>query len=158
MGEKVHSKVEDRLLEARQESLQNHADAVLRPLGKLWGMDVFSWSNPFLGELANTIHSFPFQVIWIGSADEVKKTLGMDNSLCSNLNAVIVHNASIFGLEREWICNIKNCAGVVSVQEAMEMLKAFKESKKVLLFTSSGEDALANRQDFETYVKMVQGA
>ena len=158
MEEKVHSKVVDRLLEARQETLQNHADAVLRPLGKLWGMDVFSWSNPFSGELANTIHSFPFEVIWIGNTVDVKKTLGMDSSLCSNLTAVIAYNANIFGLDREWIYNIKNCAGVESVQEALEMLKAFKESKKVLLFTSSGEDAFANRQDFETYVKMVQGA
>lgn len=158
MEEKIHSKTVNRLLDARQENLQNHADQVLRPLGKLWGMDVFTWSNPFFGELANTIHSFPFEVIWIGSADEVKRTIGMDNSLCSNLTAVIVHNASVFGLDREWIYNIKNCAGVRSVQEAMEMLKAFHESKKVLLFTSSGEDALANRQDFETYVKMVQGA
>jgi hypothetical protein len=156
MEKKVNVGIEERLLQARKETLQNREETTLRPLGKLWGMDVFTWSNPLPGMIANTIHAFPFQVIWMGNIRDVLHTLGEDNTLCSNLHSVIMYDSSSFGLKGDWVCDMKNYICTSSVNEALEMLKAVKEQRVVLLFTVSGDEQLENRQKFEEYVKLVQ--
>jgi hypothetical protein len=158
MEKKLTSNIEEQLLRARTEGLREVADSSLRPLGKLWGMDVFTWHNPYHGMLSNTISAFPFPVIWIGNGADVVSTLLDDKLLCSNLHSVILTDASILELKSEWVSNIRNCAGTNSVIDAIEMLKVFKAPQKVLLFTSSGETALEQRREFEDYIKMVQGA
>lgn len=158
MEKKLTATTEERLLRAREESLRNHAEGSLRPLGKMWGMDVFTWVNPYPGMVSNTIHSFPFPVVWIGDSVDVLTTINEDGSLCSNLHAVVLTDASILDLNEQIVGNVRNCAGTNSVLEAVEMVKVFRSQQKVLLFTSSGEDALDRKAEFENYVKMVQGA
>jgi hypothetical protein len=158
MEKKLTNTVEDRLLRAREESLRNHEDGTLRPLGKMWGMDVFTWINPYPGMVSNTIHSFPFPVVWIGNAADVLHTVNEDLSLCSNLHALVLTDASILELNGEIVKNVRNCAGTTSVLEAVEILKVFRSPQKVLLFTSSGEGATKYKEEFENYVKLVQGA
>ena len=64
-------KKEDQLLEARQEGLRNAENSSIRPHGKLWEMDVFSWYKPNIHVLANTIHAFPFPVIWVANSSDI---------------------------------------------------------------------------------------
>lgn len=158
MEKKLTLTTEERLLRARQESLRNHEEGSLRPLGKMWGMDVFTWVNPYAGMVSNTIHSFPFPVVWIGNSVDVLNTIFEDETLCSNLHAIVLSDASILELNDKIIKEVSNCAGTNSVLEALEMVKVFRSPQKVLLFTSSGENAFQQKEEFENYVKMVQGA
>lgn len=157
MENKLTSTAEDLLLKARKEALTFQEESSLRPLGKMWGMDVFTWSSPYPGMLSNTLHAFPFPVIWIGNSTDVLATLDGDQSLCTKIHSLILFDAPIFELKGQWVDQLRNCAGTSNVNEAMEMLKVFKESHKVLLFTSSGENGTQYRTEFENYVKLVQG-
>ena len=156
MEKNLTAGLEERLLRAREEALQNNDGLSLRPLGKLWGMVVFTWVNPFPGMIANTIHSFPFEVIWIGNESDVLSALGEDITLCSNLHSVIVYDRPDFALQGKWVCDVDNHVCTNSVVDALEMLKAVKETKKVLLFTVSGAQQEEDRKTFEDYVKLVQ--
>lgn len=157
MERKLTSTTEEQLLRARQESIRENADGGLRPLGKLWGMDAFSWHNPYTGMLANTIQSFPFKVIWLGNTEDIVSALKEGEYLVSNLDSVITTDSAEFRLETHWVKSIRNYAGTGSVKDAVEMLKIFREPQKVLLFTSSGTEALEARNEFESYVKLAQG-
>ena len=57
---------QQQLLLARQEALRAEKENSLRALGKMWGMDVFTWIDPYPGSISSTIHAFPFPVIWLG--------------------------------------------------------------------------------------------
>jgi len=56
---------EESLLKARVEGMHQLEKGSLRPHGKLWGMDVFSWYNPMRFELENVLSSFPSPVLWL---------------------------------------------------------------------------------------------
>ena len=81
------TKVDQRtqLLQAREEGLKSLQNGVLKPHGKLLGMDVFSWLNPDVHMLMNTLHSFPFPVIWIAQKMDWDALLNLDNTILSNL-------------------------------------------------------------------------
>jgi hypothetical protein len=147
---------DEQLLRAREEVLQNSDGISLRPMGKLWGMDVFTWVNPFPGMIANTIHSFPFEVIWMGNESDVLLTLGEDHTLCANLHSVMIYDRPEFSLKGTLACSIGNYICTASVADALEMLKTVKESRKVLLFTVSGPRQVEDRATFEEFVKLVQ--
>ncbi len=73
------------LLSARQETLQKLQTTAMRPHGKLWGLDVFSWLEPDMELLANTIHSFPFQVVWISNKEILEGVVAADPQILSNV-------------------------------------------------------------------------
>jgi hypothetical protein len=156
MEKKFTKSVEEHLLAARRSSLETSENGLLRPHGKLWGMDVFSWVNPHPGMIANTIHSFPFEVIWMGNENDMLATLCEDDSLCANLNAAIVYDKAQFTFRPEWTKQINNYMCAENLNDALELLKTLKASKRVLLFTVSGPEQTENKTQFENYVKLVQ--
>lgn len=156
MDKKTNIHTGDRLLEARRESLRQMNATSMRPHGKLWGMDVFSWFHPDPELIANTLHSFPFQVIWIANGDDVISALKEEELVVNNLHAVITYDASIFKFEDSWLNGIKNCAGTQTVEEAFHFLRMFKAPQKVLMFSASGENWEAHKTAFEDFLKLVQ--
>jgi hypothetical protein len=156
MSEKLGTRTEDRLLEARRESLHQLNESSIRPHGKLWGMDVFSWFNPTPSLIANTLHSFPFPAIWIGNGAVIAKTLADDESLVNNLSALISYDSSIFNLDNHSLDQMKNCVGTKSVDEAFHFLKMVKAPQTILMFTATGENWEERKKEFENYLKLVQ--
>ena len=155
--EKKHGvRLEDRLLEARNEGLQNMKETTLRPHGKLWGMDVFSWYKPNIHILANTIHAFPFPVLWIGNGSDIFSTIEEDPSVCIQLNTIITFDETRFILPNEELSKIKNIAGVNSLEDAFRLLKLFKKKNAVLLFSASNEDWKKNKLEFEEFLNIHQ--
>ncbi|MES2800345.1 MAG: hypothetical protein V4638_10050 [Bacteroidota bacterium] len=144
------------LLEVREQQLKSVDNEGLRSLGKYWGMDVFTWSNPFSGVLANMIHSFPFPVLWVGNHADIAKTLLADEDVCYNIDGLIMTDASIFSLPDVVLSNVKNCASSNNLSETIELLNAFKSNQKILLFTSSGEEGTMRRKEFETYLNNIR--
>jgi hypothetical protein len=156
MREKVGSRVEERLLEARRDSLHQLNESSIRSHGKLWGMDAFSWFNPSPSLIVNTLHSFPFPAIWIGNGAVISKVLAEDELLLNNLSAIISYDSTIFKLDNNWLDQVKNCVGVQSVNEAFHFLRMIKTPQTILLFTATGENWEEDKKEFEDFLKMVQ--
>lgn len=156
MENKLKTQIEDRLLESRRESLKQLNNGSMRSHGKLWGMDVFSWSNPDPGIIANTLQSFPFPVIWIGNGSDIVSALKEEELVLNNLQAVITYDSNVFNFEESWLNGIENCAGTKTVSDAIHFLNMFKSPQSVLMFTSSGTCHSENMAHFEDFLKLVQ--
>lgn len=156
MKDKVKLNVEETLLEARRESLQQIHTNSMRSHGKLWGMDVFSWSNPNSEIIANTLRSFPFPVIWIGNGSDIVSALNEEELVANNLHAIISYDTNVFNFKESWLSKIPNCAGTQSVADAHHFLKMFKAPQTVLMFTASGDNHMDNMNEFEHFLFLVQ--
>lgn len=146
----------NRLMEARNEGLKNMKELTLRPHGKLWGMDVFSWYQPTVNLLSNTLHSFPFPVVWLGNATDINQTIQEDSSVCFQLNSVITFDNPLFTVSLDAISKIDNVAGVGSLKEALILLKSVKRKNSVLLFSASGENWKEKKEIFEDFLSIHQ--
>ncbi len=153
---KLNVSLENRLLEARNEGLNKAKELTLRPHGKLWGMDVFSWYQPNVHLLTNTIHSFPFPVVWIGNAADINNAIEEDFDVCVQLNSVVTFDNSLLNLSDEALNKIPNVAGVSSLSDALILLKTFKKKNSVFLFSASGEDWEENKKTFEEFLELFQ--
>jgi hypothetical protein len=156
MENKLDVKLGDRLLEARNEGLKNMKESTLRPHGKLWGMDVFSWYQPNVHVLSNTLHAFPFPIIWIGNVLDIFSVVNEDPSVCLQLNSVITFDETRFSLPIESMTKIKNFAGVNSLEDALKLLRSFKFKNAVLLFSASGDEWKEDKQTFESFLNIHQ--
>lgn len=148
--------LEDRLLQARNEGLENMKKSMLRPHGKLWGMDVFSWYQPNIHILSNTLHSFPFPIVWIGNASDIRQTLEEDPSVCLQINTVLTFDNPVFMLPTMEMSKINNVLGVNSLEDGLKMIKAFKKKNSVLLFSASGENWEDHKKAFEDFLSIFQ--
>jgi hypothetical protein len=156
MSEKNITRSGDRLLEARRESLQQMNTTSMRPHGKLWGMDVFSWIHPNPSLVINTLHAFPFKVFWIGNASDIELALLEDKSLLYQLHALITYDSNVFTFRDEWLNKVENCAGTAMLSDSFHLLELFKASRTVLLFTATGEHANKLKEEFEHYLNLVR--
>lgn len=145
------------LIKIRKQNLEKINSTSLRPHGKLWGMDVFSWFNSEPWLLANTIQAMPFPVIWIAGSKEVFKSFVEDERSIQNIDTLLTYNNSVFEMERDWLEKIPNSAGTSSSWDAFRMLELLKSPKKVLLFTASGDDWEQEKWNFEEFLKIVKG-
>jgi hypothetical protein len=146
----------DELIKVRQENLDKINSTSLRPHGKLWGMDVFSWFNSEPWLLANTIQAMPFPVIWITDSKEVLKSFVEDERSIQNIDSLITYNNSVVEMGQEWLDEIPNSASTSNSRDAFRMLELFKSPKKVLLFTASGDDWEQEKWNFEEFLKTVK--
>lgn len=156
MSEKNITRTGDRLLEARRESLQQMNTTSMRPHGKLWGMDVFSWIHPNPSLVINTLHAFPFRVFWLGNASDIEAALLEDELLLGHIHAVVTYDSNVFKFKDEWLNKIENCAGTGTLSDSFHLLEMFKAPQTVLLFTASGENAENLKQEFENYLNLVR--
>jgi hypothetical protein len=156
MESKLKVNSDDRLLEARNEGLKNMKESSLRPHGKLWGMDTFSWYQPNVNLLANTLHAFPFPIIWIGNSEDIKATLEEDPSVCFQLKTIITFDNSQLNVPIDAFNKVENIVNVENIKDAFKMLKSLKLKNAVLLFSASGEDWRDGKEEFETFLSMHQ--
>ena len=156
MAEKLQTSVtDDRLFQSRNEGLKTQGSP-MRPLGKLWGMDVFTWLNPNPGALMNTMQSFPFKIVWMAGSEEVNGVLNEDVNLLNNIDSIVTYDASVFSFKDEWLDGLINCAGTDTVVDAFYFVDHLKASKKILLFTASGEEVLEKYEKFEDFIKLMR--
>jgi hypothetical protein len=156
MSEKNITRTGDRLLEARRESLQQMNTTSMRPHGKLWGMDVFSWIHPNPSLVINTLHAFPFRVFWLGNATDIEAALMEDELLLGHVHAAVTYDSNVFKFRDEWLNKIENCAGTAKLSDSFHLLEMFKASQTILLFTASGENAEELKEEFENYLNLVR--
>ncbi len=146
----------EQLLQARDRNLQEVEKGSLRPHGKLWGMDIFSWYNPMVFELENTLSSFPAPVLWFGNAADVNKLLSENTDCLSNVRLICTHDHGGFSLPEHVFDQIESCLGTEQLKDALDLLKAVKRNQGILLFTASGEDWKERREAFEFFLSLHQ--
>lgn len=156
MEKPIQTGVDERLLDARRQSLKEANSTSIRPHGKLWGMDVFSWFNADAEMISNTLHAFPFPVIWVGNKKDIMEAVNSDESLFSNLHGIIIYDGSVFEMGDDLLSKFTNCVGTNSLEEACGMIHLLKAPHKVLLFTSNGEYWEENKFKFEQFLKLVK--
>lgn len=146
----------NQLLEARRESLENAEKYSLRPLGKLWGMDVFTWCNPHVDELVSTVSTFPFPVMWMGNATLVQELAANDATVLQSMAWVAQFDDTRMLLDSEVAKEIPLITATENLADALTVLKHVKQSRHILLMTVSGSEWKRDLAEFEQFVKLHQ--
>ena len=156
MEQKLKQKLGKSLIDSRKGSLEKMQKTSIRPHGKLWGMDVFSWYLPTADLLANTLHTFPFPVVWLGGAKEINETLVLDKELTLHIETILFHDSSKVNLSIEDWRNTKSVAAVSNLKDALRLVSSFKQMNTVLLFTDSSENWESKKDTFENFLSLHQ--
>lgn len=142
------------LLEVRKEALNEVAYGSIRPHGKLWGMDVFSWENPHVETIAFTIHSFPFPVVWLASSELLAAVVKFDTTVVSNLHAVISYENE--WTDQEGFQDLSHVLTTNDIQTAFQYMNEFRLKRGVILFCHSGTDSEHYEHAFKAYLDLHQ--
>ncbi|HIP32497.1 MAG TPA: hypothetical protein EYG86_07035 [Crocinitomicaceae bacterium] len=156
MSQKVSKHtVEEQLLQSRKEGLQDALQVnSMRAHGKVLGMDTFSWINPQLDALTSALASFPFDIVWAGSHEQIVKCLSMQPELATSIETIIVHDKAILNLEKETLNKVKNIVCLEGTKHALELIKAMKKEKCALLFSTMGTNAKNDKEEFEQFISL----
>jgi hypothetical protein len=144
----------EQLLQARTRNLNEIG--ILRPHGKLWGMDVFSWYNPTIFEIENTLASFPSPVIWFANEKSVLQLLDTTQNWLPNVKLVCIYDKGGFVLPNEVLDEIETVLGCKEIEDALDLIKVLKMKQGIFLFTASGEKWKEQRDSFESYLEIHQ--
>lgn len=147
---------EAQLLEARREALENAANHVLRPLGKLWGMDVFGWYNPAVGELAATLAAFPFPVYWLANEKTVQEMAHVDPQTLRSVNWVAQYDQAQLNIPSDVAADIALITATESLADSLVFMERMKAAKHIVLFTYKGNEWKTNYESFVEFVKLNQ--
>lgn len=142
------------LLEAREEALKAAERQLLRPLGKLWGMDVFTWYNPNVNELSATIATFPFPVFWLGNAHLVQELAQVDPAAMRSLTWCGQYDNAQLQLPADVLAPMPLVTATETLEDALEIVRHVKKDRHILLFTVSGNEWKTKLSDFEAFVKL----
>lgn len=143
------------LVDARKEALKEEAKGTLRPHGKLWGKDAFSWNNPTTELFAMTMHAFPFPILWVTPAGFANEVVKMDPSVMSNVNSIVSYgdgetlNEQLFVDAKNIQCVIDPIEGLLSVRDS-----ALKHA--VILFVTIGENGVVTKEQFSAFLNVHQ--
>ncbi len=141
------------LVQARTEALENQ-EFSLRPLGKLWGMDVFTWYNASCENIASTIAAFPFPVIWFSAAETITQMLKHDAELMKSIQWLGQYNTASMQIPQQVARVIPLVTSTENLSDSLTLLRHNKQEKFALLFTTSGEGWKTYKQQFEDFVSI----
>jgi hypothetical protein len=144
------------LIRNREESSAIKTQA-LRSHGKLWGMDAFSWFVPATFELENTLHSFPFPVIWFCSETEFKRLTSQQLDWMAKIKVLCVYDAIDASLIASYDDQVELAIITQTLEEALEKLKILKTPRGVFLFTAAGENWENHKRHFDAFIELQQG-
>jgi hypothetical protein len=142
------------LIQAREEALRNAELRSLRPMGKLWGMDVFTWYDPTVFELSATLQTFPFPVFWMGTAKQVSELASVDPEVMRGLSWIAQFDNPQLRIPGDVLTPIPLVTATETLEDALKILKAVKKNRHILLFTVSGNEWKTKMEVFESFVKL----
>lgn len=144
-------KKDHNLLDNRKEALGNVANGSIRPHGKLWGMDVFSWNNPTIEVITSTIHSFPFPIVWLASTDLLNEAISHDETILSNIHVAIAYENINSITDKS-----TNFQTTKDVQTAFQLMSENRLKRGVILFCHAGIDSEHYQHAFKSYLELHQ--
>lgn len=143
------------LIDIRKQAIAQHVHGLLRPHGKMWGMDVFSWSNPEIVAMADTIHSFPFKVLLVTNHNILDSLLEQDELVATNLQGVILFQ-STKAIKDERLKFVDNVAYFNDVKSAFQQMYEWQVPRTIILFCSEGMDAELHQNEFNRFLEVHQ--
>lgn len=147
---------ENPLLEARAEALKNAESQSLRPLGKLWGMDIFTWVNPSVYELAATIHSFPFPVYLFAPAQLIIEFAMVDDETLKLVSWIGQYDKNVTEIDASISSEAIQFSATNSVVETSELMRLNSMDRHIVLFVAAGNEWKSKINEFEEFVKIAQ--
>lgn len=147
---------QSQLLQARKESLDAAERMSLRPLGKLWGMDVFTWYKPSIVELSATLSTFPFPVFWLANEINIREMAQVDPETLRSVQWCAQFDNPQLSIPSDIISQMPLVTGTESLEDALEFLKRTKRPRHILLFTVQGNEWKTKMEVFENFVKLHQ--
>jgi hypothetical protein len=151
-----HNSLQSQLLQARSEGLQRASGHALRPLGKLWGMDVFTWYAPSVYELSATIQAFPFPVFWMATDRQLKEMAALDSETFRLVTWIAQYNSAELGLPADVLPSSLFATATDGLEDTFELLKNKRSAQHILLFTAVGNEWKTHMQLFEQFVQQHQ--
>lgn len=153
MNKKLTTKKQTSLVELRNEGLRDiRSREVMQAHGKFLWMDTFSWFSPKFDVLAKVLTSFPFNVIWIGTHDQMRCALKYYPEVLEGLETAIVYDQANIKFQDEALVNIKNIVGVGDLENVWKIIGSLQEKKRVLFFTSEGENGIDQIEEFKAFI------
>ncbi|MBC9813675.1 hypothetical protein H9Y05_14460 [Crocinitomicaceae bacterium CZZ-1] len=146
-------KTRHNLLEARKKALEQVTHGSIRPHGKLWGMDVFSWMNPDVEALALTIHAFPFPILWLSPSGLLMAVAECDAAIATNIHTVITYDQSSAA---EKSGEILHLITTNDIHQAFQKMNALQFKPGIILFCSEGADSEMYQKAFSNYLELHQ--
>jgi hypothetical protein len=145
--------VGNRLLAAREEGWKNAEKHALRPLGRLWGMDVFAWCNPSVYELSAAIAAFSFPVCWLGNETLVKELAQVGPQSMSSLAWCGQYDCAQLMLPGDAIGHVPLVTATETLEDTLRLVKMLKQPRHVLLLTAAGTKWKI-QSDFEAFIRL----
>lgn len=142
------NKLENKAIVEGEISVVKQSKTSLQPKGKLFGMDVFLWVFPGEKELASTIQSFPFPVLWIGNATEISSVVNENPDIRERIQKVIV-----LGDEKT---QTMNAVQAEQMEDVLTQIKEWSFKPGILLFTSTDSDTEHNVHVFNQYLEIAK--
>jgi hypothetical protein len=152
MEKKLHKSAEADLINNRKEQLRSLNDRDLQGLGKRSGMDVFSWPNPHFDKLSTMINSFPYPVIWIGMHEQIRCTLTYYPETAEKIEAGLIYDTAEINFKQEVLKSVKTLIATGSVESALLAKNNWSGKKMILLFSTEGQRAQDDMQEFERLI------
>jgi hypothetical protein len=145
------------LVDARKDALEQAKNGSIRPHGKLWGMDVFSWNNPDMTACVSTIHAFPFPVLLIGQENIIHELLSQDETIKSNVHAFFIWEMHEVTKSTSLNLTDGHASFVVDTTELLlEALTKNKLQRGVVLHLADGKDASFYQNEFQRLLLIQQ--
>lgn len=155
MSQQLKHTTEEQLLNARREGLEQMRDrTTMRAYGKVAGMDVFSWMNPDMEAFVNVISTMPFEVIWVGTSDQVNDAFKWQESLSESLLSAVIYDTAEVMATFEWLNTKMTLACVEGLESALQLVQAMQGEGRAVVFTAPKDSWEANHSEFEKWVQM----
>lgn len=147
---------QDQLLQARKQGLEHAERMSLRPLGKLWGMDVFTWMDPLVDELVSTLPTFPFPVSFFAPSELIKDLVHHDESVLASINWIAQYDNAQMLIPSTIAKQIPLISATQSIEDAFMLLSKNVAERRIVLFTVQGQSKLEHLSKIEHFVKSNQ--
>jgi hypothetical protein len=144
---------ENSLLEARAEALKNAESQSLRPLGKLWGMDVFTWVNPSVYELSATLSAFPFPVFLLAPFNVLNEIALVDSETLKMVQWIAQYDNSANKIDPSISADLMQYSATDSVASTIDLLRQNQLDRHIVLFIAAGNEWKTKLNEFDEFVK-----
>jgi hypothetical protein len=144
--------IENSLLEARAEALKNAESQSLRPLGKLWGMDVFTWVNPSIYELTATLSAFPFPVFLLAPFHVLNDIALVDCETLKLVQWIAQYDKPTNQLDPTISVDLGHFSRTESVAATIDLLRINQCERHIVLFVASGNEWKTKLIEFDEFV------
>lgn len=144
---------ENPLLEARAEALKNAESQSLRPLGKLWGMDVFTWVNPSIYELSATLSAFPFPVFLLAPFHVLNEIALVDCETLKLVQWIGQYDNPPSQLDPTISGDFLQFSVTDSVASTIDLLRINQCERHIVLFIAAGNEWKSKLIEFDEFVK-----